>query len=252
MYDDTVTRAEVFSIPTPPPQGPRHRPVPHQDWIWGLDNALAERGLKVTRERLALAGNGELHSGTILLGALDLEYQGPGAEIMSREQLSPTIVYRGGNLQQLSRRIMAGTNCGICSNGCIWGDEIVLKRKHTSGLNLLEELRAGLDRWQAQVNRTPELVEKLRNFRVSDPTVERIFYRLCAKGYLPARFLRPLHETYFTHDPENPTPEIDSSRGTAWGALQTVTRVIRELPLPQKTRHQQTVYGPFALLAGLN
>ncbi len=54
--------------------------------------------------------------------------------------------FRHGNDQSMSLHLVAGTRVFVCDNLTLSGDMIVLRRKHTKGLSLRDEVRAGIER----------------------------------------------------------------------------------------------------------
>src|SRR5207245_7555427 len=78
---------------------------------------------------------------SVLFGVLQLAYGETGDGIAA-------LGLRTGNNKTMSLQICAGYRVFVCDNLAFRGDLIALKRKHTSGLNLKEELTLSVLRFQ--------------------------------------------------------------------------------------------------------
>ena len=140
-----VTRDTLRALPLPQPRSPRHRPVPHIALVEGIQDQLDRRGLTITREQLALRRDGQR-----LFGTMDLTWQ---AQARAASEVGLALGLRQGNDLSYAIEIVAGQRIIVSDNLALYGEVIAVRRKHTSGLRLQEELAAGLDRYLEYVGR---------------------------------------------------------------------------------------------------
>jgi hypothetical protein len=124
------------------------------------------------------------------------------------------------------------TSCGyarifVCDNLTLYGDVIAVRKKHTSGLRLPEELAAGLDRYLEYVGRLVDGIATLKERAIETAEAKRAIYDVFAARILPLRFFDDVDRAYFR-------PEAgwtDCQPRTLWAVHNACTRVARALPL---------------------
>ena len=124
---EIVTRAELHGIQTPEATS-TWRPIPHIELVDMLDLVLKQQHMQIKDEQFALR-----RDGSVLFVVLQLVCGETGDGIAA-------LGLRTGNNKSMSLQICAGLSVFVCDNLAFRGDLIALKRKHTSGLNLREEL----------------------------------------------------------------------------------------------------------------
>src|SRR5207253_4240348 len=137
-----VTRAQLLAIPTPEPTA-TFRPVPHYELIDMLDRVLNQASIHIRQEQFALR-----RDGAVLFGVLQLAYGESGDGVAA-------LGLRTGNNKTMSLQICAGLSVFVCDNLAFRGDLIALKRKHTPGLNLKQELTLAVLRFQEHFGQHP-------------------------------------------------------------------------------------------------
>ncbi len=213
-----ITREVLRALPLPQPRSPRHRPVPHIALVEGIQEQLARRGLVITREQLALRRDGQR-----LFGTMDLAWQQPPEA--SEEGLA--LAFRQGNDLSLAIEICCGARVFICDNLALYGDVIAVRKKHTSGLRLPEELAAGLDRYLEYVGRLVEGIASLKARAIETAEAKRAIYDVFSQRILPLRFFDDVDRAYFR--PE--ASWTDCHPRTLWAVHNACTRAARALPL---------------------
>jgi len=219
---DRVTRDALRALPLPPPLSRRHRPVPHIELVEALQEQLELRGLDIRREQLALRRDGQR-----LFGTMDLVFQAP-APAAAEEGLA--LGLRQGNDLSYAIEIVAGQRIFVCDNLALYGEVIAVRRKHTSGLRLPEELAAGLDRYLEYVGRLVEGIATLKQRVIENAEAKRAIYDVFAQRILPLRFFDDVDRAYFR-------PEAgwtDCQPRTLWAVHNACTRVARALPMNVK------------------
>ena len=108
-----------------------------------------------------------------------------------------------------------------------------MRRKHTTGLELVGEVDRGLDRTFHSYRYLVQLVDQLRNTELSDTEAKVLLYDLALDGRVIAPDqLGKVHGWYFS--PEEMASAEDRERGfsdveprNAWAVANAVTRVAR-------------------------
>ena len=229
-----VTFDELKAVKTPPPQGGRHRPVPHID-VWNtLARTLKRRGIGYEKPDIVLTHNrkardGVTYADTAMFGTMKVHIngQGPGMDRM--------LGFRSSNIQVFAIGMVAGAKITVCTNLIFSGDTVVLKKKHTTNLNLRDSISIGVDQLHDAYGDFDDLIGMLQTRKITDTQARLTIYGLVEEQVIPARVLRPVHETYF--DPKREW--TDTTPRTAWVLYNAVTRVLRKEPLPRKMNMTQ-------------
>ncbi len=208
-----VSRDELAAVPTPAPT-PTWRPVAHIDLVRALADRFADSGVAVTREQLGIGRGGRL-----LFGVFDLSI--PGGE----GDYHAAFGFRAANDKSLAIRAVAGARVVVCDNLLLSGSEIVLSRKHTSGLRLGDEAAAAVARFHELFPRVNRQVEAMKARPLADGDAKRLLYDIFASRALPLRLLPTTHGEYFS-----PRQEQFPGR-TLWRLHNALTESAKALPL---------------------
>ena len=118
------------------------------------------------------------------------------------------------------------------------GDLIALRRKHTSGLNLQEELTAAVIRFQDHFGRLTHEIEGLKGRGVGDTEAKALIHDVFAQGLMPVRFLPEVSRSYF--EPRN-----------AWSLHNAFTASAKAMPLSTRLPAIQAVGKLFGMSSEL-
>jgi hypothetical protein len=225
-----VTLDELAGIPAGEPMGPRHRPVPHIELVSTVKQAFSERGYAVAREQYSVS-----HENARLFGTLDL-MPTTGASLVEGLEGGMAVGLRHANDQAFALGVIAGLRVFVCDNMAFSGGDRLLRRKHTTGLELVAEVDRGLDRTFHSYRDLVQLVDQLRNTELTDTQAKLLLYDLALDGRVIAPDqLGKVHGWYFS--PEEMASAEDRERGfsdveprNAWGVANAVTRVARSWP----------------------
>ena len=213
-----------------PPKSPTWHPVSHSELIDTLHSKLDRRGLRVKEEHYAVQ-----KQGLQLFGTLDLDWADTG-------EYAAALGLRTGNDKTLSITLVAGLRVSVCSNLCLSGDLIALRRKHTSGLDLPRELASGLDRYQADVMSLQHGVEQLKQTPLSQQQVSVMIYDIFRKKIVPIRMFHPV-----VHTLQASAPDDGLNKWTVHNAL---TTHVKTLP-PARAFRAAVTLGQFFHLRSL-
>jgi hypothetical protein len=209
---DIVTRAELMAVPAPEPTA-TFRPVPHYELIDMLDHVLTQSSIHIRDERFALR-----RDGAVLFGVLQLAYGETGDGIAA-------LGLRTGNNRTMSLQICAGLSVFVCDNLVFRGDLIALRRKHTSGLNLKEELMLAVIKFQEHFGRLTDEIDSLKRQNLADIEAKALIHDAFTTGLMPVRFLPDVSKQYF----EPQLKEFEARN--AWSLHNAFTGVAKEMPM---------------------
>jgi hypothetical protein len=225
---DLVTRAQLQSLSTPEPTS-TFKPIPHYELIEALDRALNYAGMHIQKEEFAIR-----RDGSVLFGVLSLLYGETPDGIAA-------LGLRTGNNKTMSLQICAGLNVFVCDNMCFRGDLIALRRKHTSGLNLREELIYAVARFEEHFGRLTGEVEWLKTRTLADIEAKALIHDVFARGLMPLRLLPDVSTGYF-----EPSQSAFESR-SAWSLHNAFTAAAKEMPMPTRLPAIQAVGKIFGM-----
>ncbi len=225
-----IDREGLALLPTPPPQGPKHVPVPHIELV-DLITAEAQRlGLRIGKERFAVGRSKDegRYPGTALFGVMD--FRAPEGASRSR-----SIAFRASNWRELGIRLVAGQRVFCCDNMALSGDEVVLSRRHTSGLDLERELREGFERFLEQGDTLERRIRRFQETTVGPEEATRLFL----DSPIPERLKLRSLETFFNREEWGADLYLPGCPRNLDQVENAFTRVARDLPLHTAMGHTQ-------------
>lgn len=247
-----VTRAELATIPTPPPRGARHRPVPHHELVGTLDGVLREAGLTIADERYAVARNGGR-----LFGVMTVRpNEGHVLQSAVREGQEFAIGLRSGNLGDVSIKLVASLKVVVCTNLAVAGTgsgtgsgngSVSLRRKHTTGLRLEPALREAVGKYQEQQLGFVAVTDKARQLELTDDQARLAIFGAFERRIVSPRLFPEVVANYFAPRPE--WTDVAGQRNR-WGLHNAFTRALRSAPAPVMFR--ATSQLAYLLRAGRN
>jgi hypothetical protein len=212
-----------------------HRPVPHHELVEVLKEELASAGYEVTREEYAIQ-----HHGLKLFGVMDLVPRPGVTSPLSNGDKGLGLGFRHGNDQTLSLSLVCGARVAVCDNLMLSGDMIVLKRKHTKGLSLRDEVKAGVERLLLEYSTLEQGILRLKEQGLTDETAKAMIYDAFVNHQvLPIRYLEQVG-TWFFHPPADAQ---DCQPRTLWGLHNAFTRTVKELSSPARRFEATTCIG---------
>jgi hypothetical protein len=206
-----VTRDELKNYPAPEPTE-TWKPVSHLQLVETLAGVANDRGLHIEREQFAVQG-------ARLFGTFDLTW-------MKMEEYGAAVCFRHANDRTMPITIGIGNRCFICDNLAMHA-ELITVRRHTSKLDLGEEMDRAMYRYMQGYRRFLDDIQILHDTPLEDRRVKQLIYDIFASQIVPVR-LFPLVSKLFTNVRlENQVPV------TAWWLLNAFTAQIKKLaPAP--------------------
>ena len=237
MGKNVVDRADLAAMPAPESRGRMHHPVAHVAVVEAIEQAARDRGLGITREEFAL-----LRGGDMVFGVFDFHALGAGGDtsVVNNGESGMSLGFRGSNDRQMALQMVAGRRVFVCDNLAFSGDMFAMRRKHTSGLDLAEEIGDGLDRYLTHSVRLSNQIERLRSNPLHDHDAKRIIFDAFADKVLPVTHFPRVVTNYFA-----PTEGmVDCQPRNRWGLHNAFTRSIAMMSR-EKRFERTTLLGKF-------
>jgi Domain of unknown function (DUF932) len=215
-----VTREELATIVTPEATA-TYFPVPHLQLIETLQAQLLRRSITIVKEAFAVRADGSR-----LFATLDLSLNG-------QSDGAASLGLRTSHDKSLSIQIVAGMKVFVCDNLVLSGDFVALQRKHTSGLDLVEEVSIAVEKYAAHYVSLTQHVAKMKLIDLSDVAAKAMMFDAFQQKIFPTRMLESVAKNYFEPPHEEFAPR------TAWSLHNAFTESAKELPLNVRMRATQ-------------
>jgi hypothetical protein len=205
-----VTREQLVEY-IPPPATATFKPIGHSQLVETLLRVMQDRGLFVEKEQYVVDKNGAR-----LFGIFDLEW-------MKMEEYGAALAFRHATDKSMSLQCTAAATVFNCSNMSMSGDTIIV-RKHTSRLQLDEELDRAMFRYMQGFRRLQDDIRVQEETLLNDYEVKSLIYDVFEKKLVPPRMFGAVAAEY-AHVRDN-----NSARTTAWWAHNLFTNHIKTMP----------------------
>lgn len=218
---ESVTFANLVSIPTPQALGRIHKPVPHAELVQAVRDEAARRDLVIRRETFGLS-----RDGAKLFATMDLVLAGGELDPPSFDGGRGMMLgFRSANDQKFQLSGVAGSRVIVCDNMVLSGDMFAWQKRHTLGLDMVEMIRIGFDRFVGQYARLDQSILEAEEFVLSEDDAKVRIYDVFAQRVLPARLLDDVNRYYFNATDETP----DTQPRTLMGLHNACTRAVKQL-----------------------
>ena len=191
--------------------GTRWRGIQHGVLVESLIASMMQRDWKINDMQFALA-----RGGADLAGAFDVTI--PGLDAPEGQSYSLGLLTSNAMFRAL--RIVVGTNVAICNNGMATG-EVALCRKHTTRLELFDEVNGALDRYIVQARKVKEFVSRLKSYRISNYMLNHLLCETGRSGILPWSAVGKV-------DKEFQDPTYPEHGKNAWGLYNAFTQIVKQ------------------------
>jgi hypothetical protein len=209
-----ITLDELARLETPPATK-TWTPIPHVALVNRLVEEFNRRDITIVRQQLAVQKEGAL-----LFGAFDLSHAGPEGDYVG------AFGFRTSNDKSMAIRAVAGVRVLVCDNLALSGDEQVLRRIHTSRLNIAKEAAAAVDRFTDRYGQFTQQVQAQKLRTLTDGEAKQLVYDAFTRKLLPLRLLPTVHREYF----EPSFAEFRDGPHSMWRLNNAFTFAAKELP----------------------
>ena len=166
-----VTREELKNYPAPEATS-TWKPVSHLQLVETLAGVMADRGLHITREQLAVQGSK-------LFGTFDTEWQ-------KMEDFGAAVGFRHATDKSMAIQIAVGARVFVCDN-MSFGGELIAVRKHTSKLDLGEEMDRAMYKYMQGFRRLQDDIQIQKDAVLEDRKAKTLIYDIFAYKIVPLR-----------------------------------------------------------------
>ena len=202
--------APVPDRPAWPGGSTRWKPVRHADLAHAVLDGARRRGLLAAEHHWTLTRHG--HD---LLGTIRFE-----ADDRWPEEVVPAIALRHSNVGRHAVTLAIGAVVGVCSNGLLIG-EVVVKHRHTCGIDLEDLVARGLHEFSASGSQTQHFIDRLVHTPLPPAAQAQIMLQAARDGAVPWSLLRRVDEALA--DP----PDARMAEPSAWGLYNAFTEAIK-------------------------
>lgn len=209
-----VTREDLKQYVTPEATD-TFKPVGHSQLVETLTQVMHDRGLFITREQFAVQNHK-------LFGTFDLEWQ-------KMEEYGAAVGFRHANDKSMPITIAVGVRVFVCDNMSMLG-ELITVRKHTSKLDLGEEMDRAMYRYMQGWRKLKDDIQIQQDTVLEDRRVKTLIYDIFTQKIVPLR-LFPLVSEHYTHMRED--HRENPGLFTGWWLHNTFTAHIKDMaPAP--------------------
>lgn len=188
--DKFVDRNALALVPTPKPTA-TWRPVPHIDVVNAVESTISNRGMSIESERFGLARDQQK-----MFGVLTLTNR-------SNPEWTRCIGVRNSHDQSFAAGICCGVSVLVCSNLC-FGGEFVIKRRHTSGIDLASMVEETMDALAESYISFEDRLLNLHDAPVTDDQARIFIVKAAEYGAIPScdilavfnEYLEPRHDVF--------------------------------------------------------
>lgn len=204
-----IARADLINLPTPEPTE-TWRPVPHWELADAIEGQARRLGLKLQSEQYAVTPDAARLFGTVTVSE-------------GWNGFAFALGFRAANDKRLAIQIVAGLSVFVCDNLVLSGDAITLKRKHTSGLDVVPEIAGGIARAVERFRPLRDRVERLQLAEIGDDHAKARILDAALRGIMPLRLVTDVAKAYFE------PPHADFRPRTLWSLHNAFTEVFKGL-----------------------
>ena len=193
----------------PPPATETFKPVSHTELVTTLLDVMQYRGLFVEKEQYCVD-----KGGARLFGTFDLSW-------MKMEEYGAAVGFRHANDKSMPIQIAVGARVFVCDNMSFHGDMISV-RKHTSKLQLDEEMDRAMFRYMQGFRRLVDDIHVQETTEIEDAVSKQYIYDIFRQKIVPMRLFHPVVDDWHTMT-------LDKV-GTAWELHNCFTTHIKTMP----------------------
>ena len=198
-----VGRDEIANVPTPEGTASWH-PVPHLDVIDSVTEAIKAKNWQIVDEQYGLAREGQRMFGVVQINR------------SSSPEWSRTIGLRNSHDQSLSVGLAAGISVMCCSN-LAFGGAMVLKRRHTSRIELGNLVLTAVDELEMEFLNLETVSEDLKLHEVKADEARAVIVRAAEVNAINSCDIVPIFREF-----QHPRHE-EFAEPTRWSLLNAFT-----------------------------
>ena len=203
-----VTRDQLVDYIPPEPTA-TWKPIAHTELVETLTRVMEDRGLFIESEQFCVDKNGAR-----LFGTFDLTWQ-------KMEEYGAAVGIRHATDKSMSIQIAVGARVFVCSNMSFSGEMIAI-RKHTSKLDLDEEMDRAMFKYMQGFRRLRDDIHVRQNTLLEDRKVKTLIYDIFQHKIVPMRLFHPITAEY--------AEARHNTRITGWWLENAFTARLKDMP----------------------
>lgn len=228
---------EPVEVERPENAGNRWRGVKHYDFAKAVDDQLQEAGVRIVDRVFALD-----NSNANMVGGFSL-VPPDNWGVPAIQGFTYALGMRNSNDQKWACRMSVGGQVMVCHNGVITG-EFILTRKHTSNINIQEEVRGGLETFKRSILNVNGEIVRMQEMGLATHQKDHILMEAARRDLLAWGHIGLVDKEY-----EN--PKHDEFRNqTAWSLYNAYTATA-QAPVGEGERIRPR-FNPQRQMDGLN
>ena len=208
--DKFVDRNALALVPTPEPTQ-TWRPVPHIEVVGAVESAISNHGMTIESERFGLARDQRKMFGVITLSK------------RNNPEWTRCIGVRNSHDRSFAAGICCGVSVLVCSNLC-FGGEFVIKRRHTSGIDLTSMVEETMDALADGYLSFESRLLDLHDEPVTDDQARLLVVKAAEAGAIPSCDILAVFGEYL--EPSHP----EFRERTKWSLLNAFTEIAHKYP----------------------
>jgi len=211
----TVSELKEIPVIKEEKRSDRWQGIQHGELVETIHEALDRKEIQVQDESwFAYAKDFQSLSGSMQLNI-------PNVTPVEGTQFSLGVQHSNNGYHAL--KFAVGAKIFICENGMVTGDYAV-KRKHTTGLDLMECVGIGIDTYLNKIQEVTIVAEQLKAKEMATPNVDEALMAAGREGLLSWSRIGQVDKEY------NKPTFADHDEQTAWGLYNAFTYTMQKMP----------------------
>ena len=218
LAKEKMSLADLKEIPVTRPEraGNRWAGVQHYELATTIQHQLWNRGIGISGQQFGVD-----QSRQTMIAGYNLEFPGR-LGINPIEGQTYSMAVQNNNALKYALTFAVGSVVLVCENGVVTGD-FVVKRKHTTGLNLPEVVSHGIDQFIEEARHVEATVCQLHERRLTERQSDHLLMAAGRARLLPWSLVGQVQTEY-----QQPS-HVEFAEPTGWGLLNAWNYVAKKL-----------------------
>lgn len=152
-----------------------HTPIPHAKLLDTVEEILHKQSLEIIHEEYSVMGDGQRLFGVMKLQGI----------ATTNSEYRMALGLRASNDKTIPVSLIAGANIFVCDNMAFSGDAVVLKRKHTSKIDIQREIESGIENTITRFNQFGKVVIRWKEQQVTTTEAKALILDAAVEKVMP-------------------------------------------------------------------
>lgn len=215
-----ISRSDINAVELARPKnaGGYWQGIRHGELVQTIEESARSRGWEIEQELFSLSKDQADMAGAVQLRIPNIE---------APDGMAYSLGFLTSNARRRALTMVVGTRIFVCNNGMATG-QIVMNRRHTSGVSLFDEVDDALDIYEERIKDVPTKIAGWQKRELSRNETNEILIQTGERGILPWSRVGQVADEF-----KRPTFS-DFNERTSWGLLNAFTYVAqKQSPLTQ-------------------